>query len=94
VQAAPAADEPDPAAEPLPGPDQPVGFAAHIRPLFRQQDRQSMSFAFDLWSFDDVRARATDILTRLQEGSMPCDGAWPAEKIEVFKRWADTGMRP
>ena len=94
VPAAPAADEAHPAAEPLPGPDQPVGFAAHIKPLFRQQDRQSMSFAFDLWSFDDVRARAADILARLQEGSMPCDGAWPAEKIEVFKRWADTGMRP
>jgi truncated hemoglobin YjbI len=94
VQAAPAADEAAPAAEPLPGPDEPVGFAAHIRPLFRQQDRQSMSFAFDLWSFDDVRARAADILTRLQEGSMPCDGAWAPEKIEVFKRWADTGTRP
>jgi len=94
AQAAPAADEADPAAGPLPGPDQPVGFAAHVRPLFRPRDRQSMSFAFDLWSFDDVRARAADILTRLQEGSMPCDGAWPAEKIEVFKRWADTGMRP
>jgi len=94
VQATPAADEADSAAEPLPGPDQPVGFAAHIKPFFRQQDRHSMSFAFDLWSFDDVRTRATDILTRLQEGSMPCDGAWPAGKIEVFKRWADTGMQP
>jgi CDGSH-type Zn-finger protein/truncated hemoglobin YjbI len=91
---APAADEADTAAGPLPGPDQPVGFAAHIKPLFRQRDRQSMSFAFDLWSFDDVRARASAILTRLQEGSMPCDGAWPAEKTEAFKRWADTGMRP
>jgi truncated hemoglobin YjbI len=85
------AGQPDPQ---LPEPGQPVGFAAHIKPLFRPQDRQSMSFAFDLWSFDDVRARAAGILTRLQEGSMPCDGAWPAEKIEVFKRWADSGMRP
>ena len=91
---APAADKADTAAEPLPGPGQPVGFAAHIKPLFRQRDRQSMSFAFDLWSYDDVRARATGILERLQEGSMPCDGAWPAEKIEVFQRWTDTGMQP
>ena len=53
-----------------------------------------MSFAFDLWSFDDVRTRAAGILTRLQEGSMPCDGAWPAEKVEVFQRWTDTGMQP
>jgi hypothetical protein len=53
-----------------------------------------MSFAFDLWSCDDVRARAAEILARLQEGSMPCDGAWPAERIEVFQRWTSTGMQP
>jgi len=23
---------------------------------------------------------------------MPCDGAWPAEKIEVFKRWTESGF--
>ena len=73
---------------------QPVGFAAHIKPLFRARDRQSMSFAFDLWSYDDVRAHAADIARRLQDGSMPCDGAWSAARIEVFQRWADTGLRP
>jgi hypothetical protein len=24
---------------------------------------------------------------------MPCDGAWAAGKIEVFKRWTNTGMQ-
>jgi len=23
---------------------------------------------------------------------MPCGGAWPAEKIEVFKRWTESGF--
>ena len=92
--AAPAAGQADEAEVALPGPDEPVGFAVHIKPLFRDRDRQSMSFAFDLWSYDDVRSRAQDILGRLQEGSMPCDGAWPAAKIEVFERWTDTGMQP
>ena len=78
----------------LPGPGQPVNFADHIKPLFRERDRQSMSFAFDLWSYADVRARAADILTRLREGSMPCDGAWPAEKVEVFSRWTSSGTQP
>jgi CDGSH-type Zn-finger protein/truncated hemoglobin YjbI len=78
-------------ATPLPRPGEPVSFAAHIKPLFRQRDRQSMSFAFDLWSYDDVRTRAADILARLQNGSMPCDGGWPPAKIEVFQRWIDTG---
>jgi hypothetical protein len=78
----------------LPGPDEPVSFAAHIKPLFRPSDRQSMSFAFDLWSFADVSARATEILSRLRDGSMPCDGAWPEAKIELFQRWAGTGLQP
>ena len=32
-----------------------------------------MERAFDLWSFDDVRAHASDILERGKIGSMPCD---------------------
>jgi CDGSH-type Zn-finger protein/truncated hemoglobin YjbI len=76
----------------LPEPDETVSFAAHIKPLFREHDRQSMTFAFDLWSYDDVRAHAADILERLDNGSMPCDGAWPAEKVEVFKRWTESGF--
>jgi hypothetical protein len=91
---APAADGTGAAAVALPGPDQPVSFAAHIKPLFRERDRQSMSFAFDLWSFEDVSSRATEILSRLRDGSMPCDGAWPAAQTQVFQRWADTGRQP
>ena len=78
----------------LPGPDQPVSFAANIKPLFRERDRRSMSWAFDLSSYDDVRAHAEAILRRLSAGTMPCDGAWPAERVEVFRRWEQTGMQP
>jgi len=78
----------------LPGPEEPVGFATNIKPLFREQDQKSMSFAFDLWSYDDVRAHAPEILARLKDGSMPCDGAWPAEQVAVFQRWVDSGLQP
>ncbi|WP_198347806.1 ferritin-like domain-containing protein [Nocardia terrae] len=92
AEAAPTGTE---AAEPdLPGPDEAVGFAAHIKPLFREKDQRSMSFVFDLWSLDDVTKHAAEILGRLTAGNMPCDGAWPAEKIAVFRRWTETGMRP
>jgi len=50
-----------------------------------------MRFVFDLWSVDDVREHADAILARLRNGSMPCDGAWPAEKIDVFVRWVESG---
>jgi hypothetical protein len=69
-----------------------VSFATHIRPLFRERDRQSMTFAFDLWSVDDVRARAPEILAQIKSGSMPCDGAWSPGKVLVFERWTGSGM--
>jgi hypothetical protein len=51
-----------------------------------------MTFALDLWSYPDVSAHAVDILDRLRDGSMPCDGAWPADRIDVFARWVDSGL--
>ncbi len=78
----------------LPEAGQPVSFAAHIKPLFRPRDRDSMSFALDLWSYEDVKAHAADIMVRLRDGSMPCDGAWPEDRVEVFARWTTTQMPP
>ena len=38
--------------------DEQVAFESHIKPMFRERDRQSMKSHFDLWSYDDVsRAR-------------------------------------
>ena len=84
---------PDPAEQPvtLPAANEPVSYATHIKPLFRDGDRRSMQFAFDLWSYDDVSANADAILDRLRAGTMPCDGAWPEEQVALFARWAETG---
>ncbi len=73
----------------LSGPDEPLHFEEDIKPLFRDRDRDSMRFAFDLWSLDDVSTHADAILDRLEAGTMPCDGAWPAERIAVFRGWID-----
>jgi hypothetical protein len=35
-----------------------VSFAVDIKPLFRDRDRGSMKFAFDLWAYDEVKQRA------------------------------------
>jgi CDGSH-type Zn-finger protein/truncated hemoglobin YjbI len=80
------------AAVELPQPDETVGFEQHVKPLFRERDRKSMKFAFDLWSYDDVRTNAQAILERVKAGTMPCDGAWPSEWVEVFERWTQSGM--
>jgi hypothetical protein len=71
----------------------PVGFETHIRPLFRESDRRAMQSRFDLWSYDDVSRHAEAILSRLRDGSMPCDGAWPAAQIDLFQGWIETGRQ-
>jgi hypothetical protein len=71
-----------------------VSYERDIRPLFRDRDVNSMSFAFDLASYDDVRGNAQAIYERLADGSMPCDGSWPAENVERFRTWIDYGSPP
>jgi hypothetical protein len=75
----------------LPAADEIVRFEQHVKPMFRSQDRQSMRFAFDLWSYDDVSAHADAIVSRLRAGTMPCDGPWPSTQTDVLQRWTDTG---
>jgi CDGSH-type Zn-finger protein/truncated hemoglobin YjbI len=81
--------EPEPPA--TPGPGETVGFERHIKGLFRARDRGAMRFAFDLWSVGDVRPHADAIFARLRDGTMPCDGQWPADKIAIFERWIVQG---
>src|SRR5919106_530611 len=50
---------------------------------------EPLHFAFDLWSLDDVPTHAAAIPERLEAGTMPCEGAWPAERVAVFRRWID-----
>jgi len=78
----------------LPRDDEPVHFQADIKPLFREKDRQSMRLHFDLGSYEDVSDHADRILERLRRGSMPCDGAWPPQQVEVFERWVRGGKLP
>jgi len=69
----------------------PVSFATDVRPLFREKDRDSMQSNFDLWSHDDVSNAASRILAKLEDGTMPCDGAWPQDQVDLFRRWVEEG---
>jgi hypothetical protein len=66
-------------------------FSRDISPLFRDDDVEAMEWAFDLRSYDSVRENAEDIYERVENGSMPCDEKWPAERVEVFRAWIDAG---
>jgi hypothetical protein len=74
-----------------PNAEEPLSFETHVKPLFRERDRESMRRAFDLWSYDDVTQHADAILDRLQAGTMPCDGAWPKAQVDLFRRWTEGG---
>ena len=71
-----------------------LSFEQDVRPLFRERDRESMKHRFDLWSVDDVRANSSRILRVVEQGRMPCDGAWPQDKVGTLRQWVDGGMAP
>lgn len=73
-----------------------LSFAKDIRPLFRDDpDVSSMKdYGLDLSSYSHVKTKAQSIYAALVDGSMPCDGAWPADRIALFKKWMDEGMAP
>ena len=72
-----------------------LGYAKDIKSLFRSSDVDAMKRqGLDLGAYKDIRARADDILSRLQDGSMPCDGQWPQKSIDKFKQWIADGRHP
>jgi phage gp29-like protein len=71
-----------------------MNFTEDVKPLFREEDRSSMDFAFDLWSYDDVKANADLILQRVEDGTMPCDESWSEDKLQVLRSWIDAGCPP
>jgi len=94
--------ERNPALEPAapfapPQPAQALSFAADIKGLFREDpDRSFMLLIsdFDLHKYEDVRDRADAILAVLVDGSMPCDGSWPPERVATFRKWIEDGRQP
>jgi hypothetical protein len=69
-------------------------FDTDIKPLFREEDRAEMQYMFDLWSYEDVKTEADNILERVADGSMPCDTPWPAEHVAAFREWIAGGFEP
>ncbi len=79
-----------------------TSYQADIRPLFTQRDIHAMSKAFDLASYDDVRANAAAIFDRIRGiggAVMPPpppkgEGPWPQSRIDLFGKWMADGCPP
>jgi hypothetical protein len=66
-------------------------FSHEIRPWFRDMDVHTIARLFDLGSYDSVTAQAEAIYTQVADGTMPCDGAWPKDRVTRFCGWIDQG---
>jgi Ferritin-like len=87
----PQAAAPARAADPPAGDAAVPSFERDIRPLFTERDRAAMRWAFDLGEITSVRQHAEAILEQVAAGRMPCDAAWPAESVALFRRWVQAG---
>jgi hypothetical protein len=59
--------------------------------LFTERDRAAMRWAFDLGEATSVRQHAEAILDQVAAGRMPCDAAWPAKRVALFRQWVQAG---
>jgi len=79
-----------------------TSFKTDIRPLFTERDIEGMSKAFDLASYEDVKARSAAIYDRIRGvggAVMPPlpprgEGQWPQSNINLFARWIADGCPP
>ena len=79
-----------------------TSFEADIRPLFTQRDIQAMSKAFNLASYDNVKAHAAAIFDRIRGiggAVMPPpppkgEGPWTQSRIDLFAKWVADGCPP
>ena len=79
-----------------------VSFAKDILPLFTPVDIEHMNdqevFLSDHSYMSDAD-NASAVLETLANGSMPPTwggggGAWPEEKVELFRKWIEGGYQP
>ena len=79
-----------------------TSFQAEILPLFTERDIHAMSKAFNLGSYDDVKAHAAAIYDRIRGiggAVMPPppprgEGTWPQSRIGLFAKWMADGYQP
>ena len=81
--------------------EKPTSFQHDIRPLFTDRDIHAMSKAFNLASYDDVKAHAAAIYDRIRGiggAVMPPlhrgEGPWPQAYIDLFAQWIADGYQP
>jgi hypothetical protein len=79
-----------------------TSFKTDILPLFNERDIRGMIKAFNLASYDDVKAHVAIIYDRIRGiggAVMPPppprgEGPWPQSRVELFAKWMADGCPP
>jgi hypothetical protein len=72
-------------------------YSHDIRPLFRDTDIACMvprGKLLDNSAWMCTPANAQQVFQAISTGRMPPDGAWPPERVALFKQWMDQGLNP
>jgi hypothetical protein len=79
-----------------------TSFKTDILPLFTERDIHAMRSAFNLASYQDVKAHAAAIHDRIRGIGGPVmpppppagEGPWPQTSIDLFAQWIKDGYQP
>jgi twitching motility protein PilT len=77
---------------PLTGSRNGLSFERDIKPMFSEDQRMQMKWAFDLWDYDNVKENISDILKRIEGGEVPFEDGWPKEQLAVIRSWMREGL--
>jgi twitching motility protein PilT len=77
---------------PLTGSRNGLSFERDIKPMFNEDQRMQMKWAFDLWDYDNVKENISDILKRIEGGDVPFEERWPQERLAMLRSWMREGL--
>jgi twitching motility protein PilT len=77
---------------PLTGSRNGLSFEGDIKPMFSEDQRIQLKWAFDLWDYDNVKENISDILKRIESGDVPFEDGWPKERLNILRSWMREGL--
>ncbi|HEV8421241.1 MAG TPA: hypothetical protein VGR13_07800, partial [Actinomycetota bacterium] len=69
-----------------------LSFERDIKPLFGEDQRMQMKWAFDLWDYESFKENVADILKRIETGDVPFEDGWPKERLAILRSWMREGL--
>jgi twitching motility protein PilT len=69
-----------------------LSFERDIKPLFDEEQRARVKWAYDLWDYASFKENAAEILKRIEAEDSPFEGGWPEERLALLRSWLREGL--